>query len=146
MSAVTGTSVTFFGVPILPPAATGPRVFRINNVLVDATALAGDPVQGIPVQASISISGGISLSLWPTRVRLSASYRVASPPPPRPPPNWPSAPARLATSVNLLQFSENFGTAFKTRVAAQTNNGLCGPGRHPPVSPSTWPSHAWRYL
>ncbi len=37
---VDGNSVTFQSVPILPPGTTGPRVFRITNVRVDAAGLA----------------------------------------------------------------------------------------------------------
>ena len=52
------------------------------------------------------------------------------------------------TSVNTLTFTENFGTAFKTRVAAQTNNSVCRPDRQSgqqyprrtSLAPSTTPS------
>ena len=122
---VNGTSsVTFFGVPVLPPAGTGQRVFRITNVLVDATALAGDPTQANPVQASISISGASIPIANPSPAvgyvsgGLTATTSAAT--------QLSQCASQTKTSVSLLQFSENFGTSFKTRVQAQTNTVYAG--------------------
>ena len=62
---VNANSVTFFGVPVLPPTTTGPSlVFRITNVRVNAQPLAGGSASGAsPVQASIVISGATSLPI-----------------------------------------------------------------------------------
>jgi hypothetical protein len=56
---VNANSVTFFGVPVLPPTTSGQSlVFRITNVRVNAQPLAGGSASGAsPVQASIVISG-----------------------------------------------------------------------------------------
>ena len=57
-------SVTFFGVPVMPPTTTGTRVFRITNVRVNATPLIGGSASGAcPIQATIAISGATSLSI-----------------------------------------------------------------------------------
>ena len=123
------TSVTFFGVPVLPPSGhRSDRVFRITNVLVNATACTGQPVfQGY---AGSGVDRHQRQHLVPylrTRLPLSASYRAASPPPPRHATQLPQCSSQTKTSVNLLQFSENFGTSFKTRVLAQTNTVYAGP-------------------
>ena len=56
---------------------------------------------------------------------------MASPPPPRLRPQLSQCSSQTKTSVNLLQFSENFGTAFKTRVLAQTNTVYAGQINNP---------------
>jgi hypothetical protein len=122
---VSGNSVTFFGVPVLPPTTTGSRVFRITNVRVNAQPLAGGSASGAsPVQASISISGATSLSISNSAPNvgyvsngLSASAGGATR-------NQCSSANKV--SISTLTFSENFGTAFKTRVNAQTNTDYAG--------------------
>jgi hypothetical protein len=112
---VTGASVTFFGVPVLPPVSSGvSRVYRITNVRVNANG-AGGGVAGGPgqVNASISISGATSLPIsnpnpivgYITKgLNTSASGGSF---------NQCVASTSLAS---ILSFTENFGTAFKTRV------------------------------
>jgi len=128
---VNGNSVTFFGVPVNPPTTTGSRVFRITNVRVNAQPLAGGSASGAsPVQASISISGATSLSISnsaPNVGYVSASLTTAA-----------SGPASLnqcatqtKTAVTVLTYTEQFGTAFKTRVAAQTNTPYAGQINNP---------------
>src|ERR1019366_817005 len=57
-----GNSVTFYGVPVLPPATVGSRIYRITNVRVNATT--GGTAQGTtPVQAFITVSGAASLPI-----------------------------------------------------------------------------------
>jgi hypothetical protein len=123
---VNGNSVTFFGVPALPPTTTGSRVYRITNVRVNAQPLAGGSASGAsPVQASISISGATSLAI----TNSTPNVGFVS--------NGLTAGASGATgrnqcsnstkvSINTLTFTENFGTAFKTRVQAQSNNLYAG--------------------
>jgi hypothetical protein len=120
---VNGNSVTFFGVPALPPVTTGSRVYRITNVRVNAQPLAGGSASGAsPVQASISISGATSLSIQNSAPNVgyvsngltaSASGQTGL--------NQCSSATK--SSINTLTFAENFGTAFKTRVAAQASQG-----------------------
>lgn len=113
---VTGASVTFFGVPILPPVTAGlSRVYRITNVRVNANG-AGGGVAGGPgqVNASISISGATSLPIqnpnpivgYITR-GLTTSVSSAGTF------NQCNATTKLS---GILNFTEGFGTAFKTRV------------------------------
>jgi hypothetical protein len=132
---VSGNSVTFFGIPVLPPTTTGSRVYRITNVRVNANTLGGSSSSGSqPVQASISISGATSLSI--SQSSLAVGYVQ-------------SGLSTGVSSSNLLlqqcatqskavagqlNFTENFGTAFKTRVVPQTNTAYAGQINNPPLS------------
>ena len=125
--------MTFFGVPVMPPTTTGLRVFRITNVRIDATPLIGGSASGAsPVQANIAISGATSLAISNSApivgyvsAGLSASASGAT--------SLNQCSTQTKTSVNTLTFTENFGTAFKTRVAAQSNNLYAGQiGNTPP--------------
>ena len=128
---VSGNSVTFFGVPVMPPTTTGSRVFRVTNVRVNAQPLAGGSASGAsPVQASISISGATSLSISNSApnvgyvsMGLTASASGAS--------NFNQCSSATKSSTNTLTFSENFGTAFKTRVNAATNTTYAGQINNP---------------
>lgn len=125
---VTGNSVTFFGIPILAPGTTASRVFRITNVRVNATTLSGGSASGAsPVTASISISGATSVLISNSTPNVgfvqpgltaTASGNTAL--------NQCSTQTR--TSVNTLKFTENFGTAFKTRVVASSNGAYAAQG------------------
>jgi len=129
---VSGNSVTFYGVPALPPVTTGAsRVFRITNIRANATALSGGSAAGAtPVIASISISGATSLLITnptPTVGFVQSGLTVSA-----------ASAASLnqcnsynRASVNVMTFSENFGTAFKTRVAAQSNSAYAGQINNP---------------
>ncbi|MEO8595057.1 MAG: hypothetical protein ABI759_17185 [Candidatus Solibacter sp.] len=122
---VNGNSVTFFGVPALPPATTGARVYRITNVRVNAQPLAGGSASGAsPVQASISISGATSLSIQNSAPNvgyvsngLTASATGG---------NRNQCESADKVALSTLTFQENFGTAFKTRVAAASNTAYAG--------------------
>ncbi len=135
-----GNSVTFFGVPVLPPDAAGVRVFRITNVRVNAQPLGGNSQSGaLPVQASISVSNASSLPIVnPTPIvgyvsnGLSASAGSAA--------NLSQCSNQTKTSAATLTFAENFGTAFKTRVTAQSNTLFAGQIEQPR------PEHSRRYL
>jgi hypothetical protein len=123
---VSGNSVTFFGIPVLAPGTTSSRVFRITNIRANATALSGGSAAGAtPVIASISISGATSLLITnptPTigfvQPGLSASATGVS--------NFNQCNSQTRASIAVLTFGENFGTAFKTRVAAQSNTAYAG--------------------
>jgi hypothetical protein len=116
---VNGNSVTFFGVPALPPTTAGTqRVYRITNVRVNAQPLAGGSASGAsPVQASVVISGFASLPISnPAPIvgfvsnGLTASAGSAS--------GKNQCSTQTKQTINTLTFTENFGTAFKTRVNA----------------------------
>lgn len=126
---VNGNSVTFFGVPVLAPVTTGiSRVFRITNIRANATTLSGGSAAGAtPVIASISISGATSLLIsnpTPTVGFVQSGLTTSA----------ASAVSLTQCSsvtkgyVSLLSFSENFGTAFKTRVAPVAGVANSGQG------------------
>jgi len=124
---VSGNSVTFFGIPVLPPVTAGAaRVYRITNIRANATSLSGGSAAGAtPVIASISISGATSLLIsnpTPTigfvQSGLTATAGTA--------PNFNQCNSFTRASISTLTFTENFGTAFKTRVAAASNTQFAG--------------------
>jgi hypothetical protein len=124
---VNGNTVTFYGIPVLAPGASGTRVFRITNVRVSAQPLApaSNGAGAMPVQASVVISGGLSLPIpSPDLVVGFVSNGLTA---------GAGSPATLSqcssqtkTAVDTLTFTENFGTAFKTRVFASTNTSYAG--------------------
>ena len=113
---VSGSSVTFNGIPVLPPATAGfSRVYRITNVRVNANGF-GVATNFQQINASISISGATSLPISNPNpivgyvnaslkgsVSGASSYTQCT----------PQSPGSFA---GILSFSELFGTAFKTRV------------------------------
>jgi len=119
---VNGNSVTFFGVPILPPTTTGSRVFRITDVRINANTLPGGSSSGAtPVSTSILISPsnalGIQNAIPPVGfvtagLNASASGVV----------NETQCNSLSKAAVSTLSFAENFATAFKTRVDALNIN------------------------
>jgi hypothetical protein len=132
---VNANQVTFEGIPILPPVTSGStRVFRITNVRANINALGGGLLNGVtPAVASITISGSTSLPLNNPVLNvgfiqpgLSTSFSAAT--------TGGNAQTFLqcstiapfgtlninggpAATVGFLNYTENFGTAFKTRVA-----------------------------
>jgi hypothetical protein len=128
---VNANSVTFFGVPVLPPTTTGTSlVFRITNVRVNAQPLAGGSASGAsPVQASIVISGATSLPIQnpaPIVGFVSSGLTATAGTAASGSNNLNQCNSQTKTAVALLTFTENFGTAFKTRVAAQSNTSYAG--------------------
>ncbi len=134
---VSANQVTFTGVPILAPASGPPRVFRITNIRANAAGLPGVSLGWPTLTASITTSGATTLnvinpvvnvgSVQPglaTNVRdannagtltgggVGLSQCIGS-----------TSPAPVA----MVRFSENFGTAFMTRVVpASTYTGQSG--------------------
>ena len=128
---VSGTSVTFIGIPVMAPATAGSsRVFRITNVRVDSTTQAA----GATVTANITFTGTNvssllslpqnSASVSVIQNGLSAANTKATP---------SSSPVCMTTgtktygaAIGSIQFGENFGSAFKTRLAgvAGTPNSI----------------------
>jgi hypothetical protein len=128
-----GKSVTFFGVPIMPPATNGfLRQYRITNVRANASAVpAGANTPG-NIQALVSISGSSFVPL--TNSQLIVGYVVAGLTPSlRSTSNGgidngsrnqnqcsSTTNNGAGTAAPILRFQSNFGTAFKTRVNATT--------------------------
>jgi hypothetical protein len=140
-----GNQVTFYGIPVQPPVSGGlTRVFRITNVRVNANQVtAGGSVPG-SVTASISINSSTSLAitnstltvgfvqqgLSATGTLLTSNASLTS----STAPNLAQCSSASITStstsstspVGVLQFQENFATAFKTRVSGATQQNVPG--------------------
>jgi len=124
---VSGNSVTFLGIPILPPSTAGlERVFRITNVRANANALGGGAAAGVSqVVASLAISGATSVPVNnPTLIAgyvakgLNTSVRDMSISASQTGPYGLSQCVTQAyTNLRRLRFQEGFATSFKTRVA-----------------------------
>jgi hypothetical protein len=123
---VSGSQVTFYGVPVIPPAGNAARVFRITNLRVRAI---GIPVveSARPIQAVITASDASVLPLANSVVVAGfeqASLRTAASPP---------APFARCNSETLAQsavlaFGERFMSGFKTRVDPSAPGQINGQG------------------
>lgn len=129
---VSGNSVTFYGVPVLPPNTTGgggtafggTHVYRIVNIRTNAQGFGG-AAAGTPVTANISISPSNSLPV--PNSALNVAY-IGNPTSFGTRKTDNSDNSGSATSLNQcsdkhhgtsvlgLRFSPGFPTAFKTRV------------------------------
>ncbi len=130
---VSGNQVTFNGIPVLPPATAGQgRVFRITNIRANVAGLGGGGLAGTTqLLASVSISGSTSLPVSNpvliagfVQAGLSAGVNnfgnIAQC-------GGSNSPSNLASASNGgLRFTENFGTAFKTRVAPTSSGQYSG--------------------
>jgi len=133
---VNANQVTFEGIPILPPVTAGStRVFRMTNIRANINALGGGLLNGVtPAVASVSISGSTSLPLNNPVLNvgfiqpgLSTSFSAATTANVGQTFLQCNSVSLSGSSINInggpaatvgfLNFSENFGTAFKTRVA-----------------------------
>jgi len=133
---VTGNQVTFFGIPVLAPVTAGSsRVFRITNIRANATALGGGSAAGpTPIIASVLVSQPSVLPIsnpTPTvgfiQQGLVATASGAT--------NNNQCNSNTRGSVNILTFTEGFGSAFKTRIQAQSNTLYAGQGVPSAASP-----------
>jgi hypothetical protein len=124
---VSGSSVTFNGVPVLAPSTVSSRFYRITNVRVNASAITGGTLPG-NIIADVAVSGSASVSVNNSALTtgyvaksLSTSVRSA---------NDSSLGSITGLQCNNLyggsatqpvawanlRFSEQFASAFKTRV------------------------------
>jgi len=125
--------VVFNGIPILPPVTGGfERVYRITNIRANIAGLGvTSPAGTQQLLASISISGSTSLTVNnPVQIAgfiqagLSTSLRNTSNTGSLSVPNVNQCGGSSSpSSVAVLQYSENFATAFKTRVAPGSTVG-----------------------
>jgi hypothetical protein len=137
-----GNQVTFNGIPVLPPTSTGDtRVFRITNVRVNANGVTAGGATPGSVTASISINSATSiaitnstltvgfvqqgLSATGTLLRSNGNTGSAS----SSGTSYAQCSSASVTStssataaVGVLQFQENFATAFKVRQSATAQN------------------------
>jgi hypothetical protein len=112
---VSGNLVSFQGIPFLPPVTANiVRVYRITNIRVNATALAGTSLA--PITASISTNGQSTLALLTPNVTVAYATNSMTPT------VTTGSAGPLCTSQNTLtvatlNFKELIPNAFKTRVA-----------------------------
>jgi len=160
LGVVGGQQVSFNGIPVLPPATTGvSRVYRITNIRINASGAGSSVVSGVqPVYAYLSASGSASLPVSnaaltvgfvQTSLKTSVNSNnrnsvatsttintftqcdltvsdVASTTP------VDSAGAPLQNhNVAILNFTENFPSAFKTRVGTTPTGVPTGPTGSP---------------
>ena len=127
-----GKTVTFYGVPVLPPGSTASRIFRITNVRIDGTgAGSGAITAGI---SSVAHTSGIptampTISTTPTVGTVAASLTTTS---------TPIAvtnclangTSNAYTFAGTVTFAEatGFPNAFRTRIAAASNTAGAGQG------------------
>jgi hypothetical protein len=129
LGAVGSNTVTFYGVPVLPPVTTGvQRIFRITNIRYPVTQL-GNQTQ---ILASVSTSPSTVLPLtqagFPIGVVISpgliasvgsaATFQQCATPNPSP------------ALSSILSFKEGFATAFKTRVVPLSNIQYAAEGQN----------------
>jgi hypothetical protein len=131
-----GNQVTFYGVPVMAPVSVGDtRVFRITNIRVNANGVTAGGATPGSVTASLSINSSTSLAitnstltvgfvqqgLSPTATILRSNTSTSSTS------NGSLAQcssvsvtstSSTSAGMGVLQFTENFATAFKTRTAA----------------------------
>jgi hypothetical protein len=118
LGAVGSNTVTFYGVPVLPPVTTGvSRVFRITNIRYPVTTI-GNQTQII---ASLTTSPSQVLPLvqsgFPVGVVISPGLTSKT----GTPPVFSQCTSQGATISSSLSFTEGFATAFKTRVVPGAN-------------------------
>jgi len=132
---VNANQVTFQGIPVLAPVTSGSvRVFRITNVRANVSGLGGGGLPGTTqLLASVSISGSTSVPInQPVQIAgfiqsgLTVTYRNANNSGGLSSsgagynqcgPGGGNSSSSVPGPVAVIQYSENFGTAFKTRVA-----------------------------
>lgn len=122
---VSVNTITFQGIPILPPVTAGVvRVYRITNIRVNATGAGSSVISGVtPVYAFISTNGSATLpisnngitvafaspSLTTSVTAASTKFQQCN--------TVDVTRALDIPGVALLNYSELFPSAFKTRVA-----------------------------
>jgi len=117
-------SVTFYNVPVLPPATSGvTRVFRITNIRVPVP---GGNLSGT-LQAIISTSPNQTLPVAGTAINIGiVGTPMAAAVVPTKTPFQQCVPATVSLTANLV-FTEGFATGFKTRVVpGGVANGIPG--------------------
>jgi hypothetical protein len=130
---VSGNQVIFNGVPVNPPASAGfQRVYRITNVRANTSGLGGGGLAGTTqLLASISISGSTSLPITnPVQTAgfiqagLSVATRNTGNSGGLSVPNFGQCGGSSSpVAVSVLNYSENFATAFKVRTAPTASTG-----------------------
>jgi len=117
-------SVTFYNVPVLPPATSGvTRTFRITNIRVPVPGgnlsgtlqaiLSTSPSQTLPVAGTAINIGIVGPAMTAAVKPIKSAFQQCQ-------------PQTRALSANLI-YTEGFATGFKTRVVpGGTSNGIPG--------------------
>jgi len=127
---VSGSTVTFQGIPILPPVSSGVnRSFRITNIRMDAYDYVGGGVGPTGVNASFTISPPTALqinnsSLTVGYVEQSLSSSVTLPKGGLYAQPLCSPSVLPNPTIGTLVFKELFGTAFKPRFSPAASGYL----------------------
>jgi len=115
--------ITFFGIPVLPPASPGlSRIFRITNIRANATIFG--LVNVGTINATISVSQPTAFPITNANPLVGFVLSGLSATPATTTPATFSAclgGTAAGTVTTTLTFRELFGTAFKTRVDPTTN-------------------------
>jgi len=133
-SSVAPNQIQFDGIPILPPVTSGvSRVYRITNIRANVNGLSGAGFAGTQqLSASVSISSSTSVTLnTPIQIAgfietsLSVSARNLANTGGLSAPSLAQCSSQGSpTPDGLVQFQENFGTAFKIRNLGGQSAGL----------------------
>ena len=126
---VSGNSVTFYGVPVLPPTTTGSRIFRITNIRANAAGLGGGGATPTAITGSVSISPANAFTInqplntlafiqqgLSSASGLRANDNSGTTTTPTSFQQCVSANSTTGRTVGI-HFMPGFPTAFKTRVA-----------------------------
>jgi len=135
-----GNQVTFYGIPAMAPATSGEtRVYRITNVRVNANGVTAGGATPGSVTASLSINSSTSLAITNSTLTVGFVEQGLSPTGTllRNSGNSGSSSggslaqcssvsvtstSSTAAGVGILQFQENFATAFKIRQSSISQN------------------------
>ena len=132
--------IVFPAIPVLAPVNSGTRIYRITNIRANVSALVGSGLSGVQqLSASVSISGSTSISLnSPVQTAgfietslTAATRNLANTGSLTPPQYSGCAVTAPITPVAIVQFAENFATAFKTRVQ---QTGAANGGQQPSLT------------
>jgi len=119
--------IAFVNVPILVPGGSGgTRIFRITNVRANAAGVGGGGLAGTVLNAAISISSSTSIPIGNpfqtagfVQTSLAVSLRNLANTGGLSAPSFSACAGESnVTPTAIVQFSENFSTAWRTRVQA----------------------------
>jgi hypothetical protein len=118
LGAVGSNTVTFYGVPVLPPVTAGlTRVFRITNIRFPAVGLGNQQAVAASLTTSSSQVLPLSQSSFPVGAVISPSMTTKS----STPASFAQCNSQTTALSSTLTFTEVFPTAFKTRVVPLNN-------------------------
>jgi hypothetical protein len=111
-------TVTFYGVPVLPPASAGiSRTFRITNVRVPTVGMANQQTISVFVSTNPSTilpiqQANLSVGIVGQPMTAAVSMKKTANP-------FPQCQAQVAALTATLSYTEGFATMFKTRIVPQ---------------------------